>query len=88
MMEVKKVEEELDIGNKKKVPKFKKKAKKLVFLKFYKQIYVFKKKVNKRVVIKKMWDHTIDLKKGFVPWKGKIHLLLQRERKVHKLIDK
>jgi len=36
MMEVKKVKEELDIGNKKEVPKFKKKAKKLVFLKFYK----------------------------------------------------
>ena len=30
--------------------------------------------------IRKIWDHTIKLKEGFVPRKGKVYLLLREER--------
>ncbi len=29
---------------------------------------------------RKIWDHAIDMKKGFVPRKGKVYLLLREER--------
>jgi len=29
---------------------------------------------------RKIWDHTIDMKKGFVPRKGKVYLLSREER--------
>jgi len=29
----------------------------------------------------KIWDHVIDMKKGFVPRKGKVYLLLREERR-------
>jgi len=29
---------------------------------------------------RKIWDHTIDMKKGFVPRKGKVYSLLREER--------
>ena len=39
-------------------------AKKLVPSRFYKQIYIFRKKVNEKMLVKKMWNYTIELKKG------------------------
>ena len=30
---------------------------------------------------RKLWDHVIDVKKGFMPRKGKIYPLLREERK-------
>jgi len=30
---------------------------------------------------RKLWDHTIDTKKGFVPRKGKVYPLSREERK-------
>ena len=30
--------------------------------------------------MRKVWDHTIDLREGFVPKKGKIYLLSRVER--------
>ena len=36
---------------------------------------------------RKLWDHAIDMKKGFVPRKGKMYLLSREEREeVHKFI--
>jgi len=29
---------------------------------------------------RKIWDHAIDMKEGFVPRKGKVYLLLREER--------
>jgi len=38
---------------------------------------------------KKVWDHVIELKEGFIPRKGKIYLLLrEKRRKVHEFIKK
>jgi len=42
-----------------------KRGKKLVSQRFHKYIYVFWKKVSKRMPTKKMWDHTIELKEQF-----------------------
>ena len=30
--------------------------------------------------VRKMWDHAIELKKGFMPKKGKVYSLLREER--------
>jgi len=37
--------------------------------------------VSERILTKKLWDYTIEVKKGFIPRKGKIYLLLRKERK-------
>jgi len=37
---------------------------------------------------RKLWDHTINMKKRFVPRKGKVYLLLREERgEVHEFIS-
>jgi len=41
---------------------------------------VFGKKASERMLTKKIWDHTIDMKEGFVPRKGKVYLLLREKR--------
>ena len=63
------------------------KAKKLVLECLYKWIQVFGKKQSERMPTRKLWDHTIEVKKEFVPRKGKVYLLLREERKeVHEFI--
>jgi len=38
---------------------------------------------------RKIWDHTIDMKEGFVPRKGKVYSLLREEReKIQEFIKK
>ena len=44
-------------------------AKILVPERFYKWIYIFGKKASKYMPIRKLWDHAIDMKEGFVPRK-------------------
>ena len=55
-------------------------AKKLVPEKFHKWIKVFGKKQSERMQMKKVWDHAIDVKEGFIPRKGKVYPLLREER--------
>ena len=52
----------------------------MVFPRFYKWIYIFKKKVSKKILMRKIWDHVIDTKKEFVLRKRKIYLLSGEER--------
>jgi len=47
---------------------------------FHKYLKVFEKKESERMLTRKAWDHTIDLRKGFVPKKGKIYPLSRVER--------
>jgi len=62
-------------------------AKKLVLERFYKWIWVFGKKVSERMPIRKLWDHTIEMREGFLPRKEKVYLLSREERKeVHEFI--
>ena len=41
---------------------------------------MFGKKQSKRMPTRKIWDHTIDIKEGFIPKKGKVYPLLKEER--------
>jgi len=41
---------------------------------------VFGKKQSERMPMRKVWDHAIDVKEGFIPRKEKIYLLLRDER--------
>ena len=55
-------------------------AKKLVLEKFHRWIKVFGKKQSERMPTRKVWDHTIDVKKGFIPRKEKMYPLSREER--------
>ena len=55
-------------------------AKGLVLERFHKWIYIFGKKTSERMSTKKLWNYTIEIKKEFVPRKGKVYPLLQEER--------
>ena len=55
-------------------------AKKLVPGKFHEWIKVFGKKQSERMPTRKLWDHAIDVKEGFVPRKRKVYPLSREER--------
>jgi len=61
------------------VAKSKEEVKKLVPQRFYKWIYVFRKKESERMSIK-VWDYVIEVNKGFVLKMRKMYLLLKEER--------
>ena len=56
------------------------KSEKVIPERFHKWIYIFGKKASKRIPTRKLWDHTIDIKKIFVLKKKKIYPLLREER--------
>ena len=53
---------------------------KLVPKRFWKWKKVFGKRESERMPVRKAWDHTIELKKGFTPKKGKVYSLSREER--------
>ena len=55
-------------------------AKKLVPKKFHKWIKVFGKKQLERMPTRKLWNHTIDVREGFMPRKGKVYSLSREEK--------
>ena len=80
-MEVKKVVEEWEIWDEEEeVARLEEKAKKMVLEKFHLWIKVFRKKQSERMPTRKVWDHAIDVKEGFVPRKEKIYPLSREER--------
>ena len=80
-MEVKKVAEEWEIWDEEEeVAKSEAEAKKLVPEKFHRWIKVFRKKQSERMPTRKLWDHAIDIKEGFMPRKGKVYPLSREER--------
>jgi len=52
----------------------------MVLRQFHKYLKVFEKKESERMLIRKAWDHAIDLREGFVPKKRKIYSLSRVER--------
>jgi len=79
-VEVRKVAEEWEIWNEEEeAAKSEEKAKKLVPERFHKWIKVFGKKQSERMPTRKLWDHTIDVKEGFMPRKGKVYPLSREE---------
>jgi len=89
-MEVKKVAEEWEIWNKEEeVARSEEEVRKLVSEKFHKWIQVFSKKASKWMFTRKLWDHVINTKEGFVPRKGKVYSLSREEREeVQEFISK
>ena len=78
---MKKVAEEWKIWDEEEeVARSEEEVKKLVLEKFHRWIKVFRKKQSERILTRKMWDHVIDVKEGFVPRKGKVYPLLREER--------
>ena len=55
-------------------------TKKMVPEKFHRWIKVFGKKQSERMPTRKLWDHVIELKEGFVLRKRKMYLLSREER--------
>jgi len=53
---------------------------KIVSRRFYKYLKVFDKKELEMMLIRKTWNHIIDLRKGFVLKKRKIYLLSKIKR--------
>ncbi len=47
---------------------------------FHKWIKVFGKKQSERILTRKVWDHVIDVKEGFIPRKRKVYPLSREER--------
>ena len=56
------------------------KTEEMVPRQFHKYLKVFEKKELERMLMRKAWDHAIDLREGFMPKKGKIYPLLRVER--------
>ena len=72
---------EWEIWDKKeKAAKSEAETKKLVSEKFHKWIKIFGKKQLERMSTRKIWDHAIDIKEGFVLRKRKVHLLSREEK--------
>ena len=80
-MEVRKVAEKWEIWDEEEeAVKSEAEVRKLVPEKFHRWIKVFGKKQLERMPMRKLWDHAIDIKEGFVPWKGKVYPLSREER--------
>jgi len=80
-VEVRKVAEEWEIWDEEEeAAKSEAEAKKLVLEKFHRWIKMFGKKQLERMLTRKVWDHAIDVKEGFMPRKGKVYPLLREER--------
>ena len=81
MIDIKRIVQEWEIWKKEKeAAKLEAEAKKLVPEKFHKWIKVFGKKQSEWMPTRKVWDHTINMKEGFVPRKGKVYPLSREER--------
>ena len=80
-MEVRKVVEEWEIWDEEEeAVKSEAEAKKLVPEKFHEWIKMFGKKQSERMPTRKLWDHAIEVKEGFVLRKGKVYPLSREER--------
>ena len=67
-MEIKKIVEEWEIWDEEEeVVKLEAEVKNLVLKIFHRWIKVFGKKQSERMPTRKLWDHVIDVKEGFVP---------------------
>ena len=80
-MEVKRVAEEWEIWDEEEgAVKSEVEVKKMVSKRFHPWIKVFRKKQSERMLTRKVWDHAIEVKEGFVPRKRKVYLLSREER--------
>ena len=52
----------------------------MVLEKFHPWIKIFGKKQSERMLMRKVWDHVIEVKEGFVLRKGKVYPLSREKR--------
>ena len=52
----------------------------MVSRRFHKYLKVFEKKESEKMLIRKTWDHVIDLRDDFIPKRGKIYPFFRIER--------
>jgi len=70
MVEIKRIAEEWEIWDEEEeAARLEEEAKELVPERFHQWIKMFGKKQSERMPTRKMWDHVIEVKKGFVPRK-------------------
>jgi len=74
------VNDKEDWGREEKIKEDHRKIEELVPGKFLKWRKVFGKVESERMPTRKVWDHAIDLKKTFKPWKRRIYPLFKNER--------
>ena len=74
------VDEKENWGREEEIKEDHRKIEKLVPRKFLKWRKVFGKVESERMLTRKAWDHAIDLKETFKPWKGRIYPLSKDER--------
>ena len=74
------IDDKEDWGKEEEMEEDHKKIEEIVPKKFLKWKKVFGKVESERMSTRKIWDHTIDLKETFKPWKGKIYPLSKNER--------
>jgi len=74
------IDDKEDWGKKEEMEEDHRKIEEMVPKKFLKWRKVFGKVESKRMPTRKIWDHAIDLKETFKPWKGKIYPLFKNER--------
>jgi len=80
-VEVRKIAEEWEIWDEEEeAAKSEAEARKLVPEIFHQWIKVFGKKQSERMPTRKLWNHAIEVKEGFVPRKGKVYPLSREER--------
>jgi len=56
------------------------KVKKMVLQRFHKWLKVFEKVKLERMPVRKSWNYAINLRENFVPRKGRIYLMLRKEK--------
>ena len=82
------INDKKDWGREEKIEKDHRKIEEMVPKKFLKWKKVFGKVESERMPTRKIWDHAIDLKEMFKPWKGKIYPLSKNEReKVQNFVE-
>ena len=80
-VEVRKIAKEWEIWEEEEeAAKLEEEAKKLVPEKLHRWIKVFGKKQLERMPTRKVWDHAIDIKEGFILKKKKVYPLSREER--------
>jgi len=82
------IDDKEDWGREEEIEEDHRKIEEMVLKKFLKWKKVFRKVESERMPTRKIWDHAIDLKEMFKPWKGKIYLLSRNEREeVQKFVE-
>jgi len=75
------IDDKKDWGKEEKIEEDHRKIEEIVPKRFLKWKKVFRKVKSERMLTRKIWDHAIDLKETFKPWKERIYPLSKMERK-------